>query len=146
MITDVARSGDLMLPGCDPLQLLREMGSEGRTSKEAADAEEERPAAQGISCRFCGHHVTSDEQRISVNGSHGHTFFNPSGVLFELGCFLHAPGCQVEGDASGHFTWFAGYQWRVALCRQCASQLGWRFEKLESLFFCLILSHLTERR
>jgi hypothetical protein len=122
------------------------MGREGRASKEMVDAKGERSAAPGLFCRFCGYRVTSDEQRISVNGSHSHTFFNPAGVLFELGCFLHAPGCRVDGDASGHFTWFVGHQWRVALCRQCATHLGWRFEKQDSMFFCLILPHLVDGR
>lgn len=135
------------LPGGALLCRLRETGSEGRrASEETVDSEGEGLADSGLFCRRCGYCVTNNDERITINGSHTHTFFNPTGMLFELGCFLHAPGCRVDGDANGHFTWFAGYRWRVALCRQCACHLGWRFEKQEVMFFCLILPQLTDSR
>lgn len=98
----------------------------------------------GLFCRRCGNHITGEESRMTVDGSHRHTFFNPAGIFFELACFRSAPGCFVHGEASGLFSWFAGYQWRIALCGRCAAHLGWRFENLEEIFFCLIIPHLTD--
>ncbi len=126
------------------LNLLRE--SEGDRPAEDTALEEEERLAPGIVCRLCGHRVTSDDERIAVDGSHTHAFFNPAGILFEVGCFRLAPGCQASSEASGQFTWFAGYLWRTALCSQCACHLGWRFEKPDSVFFCLILTQLTDNR
>ena len=127
------------------VNFLRETGEGDRPAEDTALEEEER-RAPGIFCRLCGHRVTSDEERIAVDGSHTHAIFNPAGILFEVGCFRLAPGCLASGEASGQFTWFAGYLWRTALCSQCACHLGWRFEKPDSLFFCLILAQLTDNR
>ena len=88
--------------GGDILELLRE--SEGYRPVEDTAVKEEERRMPGIFCRLCGHRVTSDDQRISVNGSHTHTFFNPAGILFEVGCFRLAPGCLVpwRGQRSVH--------------------------------------------
>lgn len=99
---------------------------------------------EGIRCRACGSVVTRRDEKIAVGGSHCHTFFNPAGIVFELGCFRGAPGCFVTGKASSEFTWFAGYVWRFALCSHCRAHLGWFFERQESTFFGLILTNLLD--
>lgn len=131
-------------PGDGILRFLREPGAGDPEVVEAEEIEEEERGEGGIFCRRCGHRVTGEASRIAVNGSHTHAFFNPAGILFELGCFRKAPGCSVHGEASSEFSWFAGYRWRIALCGQCAAHLGWRFENRDAAFFCLILSHLAE--
>lgn len=100
--------------------------------------------AQAIFCRACGKAVTSRDRKIAVRGSHAHTFFNPAGIVFELGCFSTAPGCYQAGAASSEFTWFAGHFWRYALCRGCNSHLGWAFSSGGKAFWGLILANLTE--
>jgi len=100
--------------------------------------------AQAIFCRACGKAGTSRDRKIAVRGSHAHTFFNPAGIVFELGCFSTAPGCHQAGAASSEFTWFAGHVWRYALCRGCNSHLGWSFESGDHAFWGLILANLTE--
>ncbi len=110
----------------------KEEGQEGISSIEA------------IYCKACGRAVTSRDQKIAINGSHTHTFFNPAGVVFELGCFSTASGCSRAGEATSEFTWFANYVWRFALCRGCKSHLGWFFETNGSSFFGLILLNLKE--
>jgi hypothetical protein len=97
-----------------------------------------------ILCRACGRRITAHEEKIAVNGSHQHTFFNPSGIVYELGCFRLAPGCQEAGPATTEFTWFAGYAWRFVLCAGCGSHLGWSYAMRESSFFGLILAQLRE--
>ncbi len=78
-------------------------------------------------CRYCGTIITSDAQRIERDGRFGHTFVNPGGYVFGIGCFADAPGCVEAGDYTGDHTWFAGFEWRYALCCGCASHLGWRY-------------------
>lgn len=111
---------------------------------EKEEGQEEISPVEAIYCKVCGRAVTGRDQKIAVNGSHTHTFFNPAGIVYELGCFTTAPGCHSAGEATSEFTWFAGYVWRFALCRQCNSHLGWFFETAESSFFGLILTNLTE--
>lgn len=127
--------------------LLRELPAGRRAQKTVAGEQEEQWGQDdpALCCRICGHRITSDHERIAVNGSHTHTFFNPVGLVFELGCFRRAPGCLVSSEASEQFTWFAGYSWRPAFCGRCAAHLGWRFEKEEQAFFCLILTNLRPR-
>ncbi len=98
--------------------------------------------AEGIHCRACGQVVTSGDQRVSVGDSHRHTFFNPAGVVYELGCFRRAPGCAAVGPPSSEFTWFPGHLWQVTLCRHCHTHLGWFFSQGEEGFFGLILPRL----
>ena len=129
-----------------PLSLLLEHPGQGAPLQDAiADAVEDRAPA-GLYCRACGLRITGEDQRIAVNGSHTHTFFNPAGHVFEVGCFSQAPGCLVSAESSLHFTWFAGYAWRPAFCSGCAVHLGWRFERGDGGFFSLILPSLTDRR
>lgn len=141
-----------MLVSCAPrendlrLLLLQEQSRHGGESEPVADDNGEDLDPSGLFCRTCGVRITGEAQRITVNGSHTHTFFNPSGRVFELGCFSQAPGCMVSDESSMQFTWFAGFAWRPAICSGCAVHLGWRFEKGDTVFFSLILPSLTDRR
>ena len=111
---------------------------------EKDEGEEGVSPVEAIYCKVCGRVVTSKDQKIAVNGSHTHTFFNPAGIVFELGCFGTASGSYSSGEATSEFTWFANYVWRFALCRGCKSHLGWFFETNSSSFFGLILVNLKE--
>ena len=132
--------------GKEALICLHEQRQGGWENDPVAVDDEETGNSPGLFCRTCGYRITSEGQRIAVNGSHTHTFFNPAGLVFELGCFGQAPGCMIGGQASTLFTWFAGFAWRPASCARCAVHLGWRFEKDDSVFFSLILLSLTDRR
>jgi hypothetical protein len=92
-----------------------------------------------ILCRCCGRHITSGRQRISVNGSHEHTFANPEGILFHIGCFGKVQGCLFHGEPTGQWSWFKGYLWRVTYCAGCGSHLGWCFSSGEHCFHGLVL-------
>jgi len=94
----------------------------------------------------CGEPVTRENSRISVNGSHSHTFFNPHGIVYEIGCFETAPGCRDTSPSSSEFSWFPGYRWRVCGCRRCQAHLGWHFIADGGGFHGLILARLAEGR
>ncbi len=117
---------------------------EGGRPAVDVEREEHTQPVKAIFCKACGSLITGREKKIAVNGSHTHTFFNPAGIVFELGCFSDAPGCHLAGEATSEFTWFADHVWRFALCRSCNVHLGWFFESGEKNFYGLILATLTE--
>lgn len=118
-------------------------GEGGRPVVKRAKKKKSEPQ-EGIFCKACGRPVTTRSQKIAVNSSHSHTFFNPAGIVYELGCFRKASGCVVQGEPTSEFTWFAGYLWSYSFCRKCKAHLGWYFEQGESGFFGLILNRLQE--
>ncbi len=95
-------------------------------------------------CAACGHRITSEAERIAVAGAHAHTFTNPHGLSFHIGCFREAPGCRDQGPGSLEYTWFAGYVWSIASCTGCGGHLGWRYrDTAGDGFFGLILDRLA---
>ncbi|HCY86028.1 MAG TPA: hypothetical protein DHV36_12905 [Desulfobacteraceae bacterium] len=116
-------------------------GTEVR-SETLAD-EKEEPV---ILCRTCNHTVTKPEFRITVDQGSVHTFANPAGHVFEIGCFSEAQGCTAASPSSDEFSWFKGYVWRIGICRGCQAQLGWVFSAVKDAspprFFGLILDQL----
>lgn len=121
--------------------MLREDG--GGLAFEAEEWLDDGGSGSFLVCRACGARVTRDSARIVVDGSHGHVFCNPHGIVYELGCFSSAPGCVGEGPFVGEFSWFPGFAWQIGLCGGCGALLGWRYRGSEgSGFWGLILPHL----
>jgi hypothetical protein len=126
-----------------PAERPQEQGS----PEDATAAAEEKSSQEEvyILCRDCLHPVTRPSDRIGVQGRHRHTFANPHGVVYEIGCFRSVLGCGVIGPASDEFTWFAGHYWRVCVCAACLVHLGWRFASTGGeAFYGLILDRLVE--
>jgi hypothetical protein len=105
-----------------------------------AEAEEEN-----LYCFICGHIITQSRLRIAVAGAHNHTFTNPGGYRFEIGCFREAEGCEPAGEFSDFYSWFDGYTWRYATCASCRVHLGWVYRG-EDTFFGLILDRLLSSK
>jgi len=98
-----------------------------------------------ILCRQCAQVITSRHEKMSVNGSHRHTFANPHGIVFEIGCFRTVTGCGYAGSPSDEFSWFPGYRWRIVVCGMCLTHLGWLFMSAGgNTFHGLILDRLAE--
>ncbi|ADU61082.1 MAG: hypothetical protein KUA35_11130 [Pseudodesulfovibrio sp.] len=95
-------------------------------------------------CRTCRTMVTRPELSVEVDGSHRHVFFNPHGLVFDLGCFASARNVLPTGPKTDEFTWFAGYAWQAVVCAGCAGLLGWRYTGQGHAFFGLILPALIE--
>lgn len=110
------------------------------------EAEEKAPEEeQYILCRQCHQAITRPADRIAVQGSHKHTFANPHGIVFEIGCFKKVKGIGYAGPASDEFTWFAGYSWKAGFCSMCLTHLGWIFvARSGDIFNGLILDRLIE--
>ncbi|NGZ05202.1 MAG: hypothetical protein G8237_02485 [Magnetococcales bacterium] len=117
-----------------------------RPIPDSPTREQQHAAPNRLLCGYCNHPITDETQRIEVSDSHEHTFFNPHGLIFQIGCFRQAPGCLTAGTASMEFTWFPGHAWTLALCGQCQHHLGWMFQQSSTdRFFGLILPRLRRK-
>jgi hypothetical protein len=114
--------------------------------QEQANPEiEQETEDQWVICKQCGQRLARTSDRTLVNGAHRHTFANPSGIVFEIGCYVNVSGCGLAGPPSTEFTWFSGHSWRIAVCAKCLVHLGWMFVSSQGgLFFGLILDRISE--
>ena len=112
-----------------------------KSTRDQLSAKEKR----SLICKACGHDITSDEERISINGQHVHTRINPAGFEYTFACFRHAPGCRQLGATSYEHTWFAGHCWQIAVCAGCGEHLGWLFRNGD-VFYGLIKDRLAEKQ
>lgn len=138
-------------PGTAPFEMRDRQPGENENPGEFAAAaempetEETDPEDDQLLCRNCRAVITAESGRISVDGAHCHTFANPHGIVFEIGCFQSAPGCGVAGPPSGEFSWFPPRLWQVAVCGSCLTHMGWRFSSAQGGgFFGLILDRLAK--
>lgn len=110
------------------------------SSDQDETGDEQRRA---LLCSVCQAPITTARERLEKKSKHLHTFFNPAGIVYEIGCFRNAPGCLVYGRPSSEFSWFSSYDWQVVFCRRCGQHLGWKFSAADA-FFGLIVNKLTE--
>ena len=98
---------------------------------------------ESLLCTVCNNKITSEQQGFARGGKTEHTFINPHGMLFRVGCFYQATGCGVVGSPSSEFSWFAGFAWQIAFCRECQTHLGWLFSNDQGhQFYGLIITRL----
>jgi peptide methionine sulfoxide reductase MsrB len=95
-----------------------------------------------LRCAACEHRITEHAYRIERGGAHEHTFVNPAGHAFRIGCFVAAPGCAHVGAPSEAFSWFPGWRWQIAVCGRCGAHVGWIFRIAGEQFHALILAAL----
>jgi hypothetical protein len=110
-------------------QFLRSRNAPGKlpTMEEKRGEETDEREQEAILCRNCLLVVTDTSERLTVEGHHHHTFANPQGIVFDIGCFRRGVGCRYSGDLTSEMSWFRGFCWRFAFCGKCLSQLGWQF-------------------
>lgn len=95
-------------------------------------------------CKQCRHRISHASERVRVQGAHRHTFVNPQGFIFEIGCFANAPGCRQVGLATDDFSWFKGRWWKIAVCGNCRIHIGWLYLSTSLPgFYGLILDRIT---
>ena len=111
--------------------------TEDKTDVEISDDD------QHILCRQCLLIITRETERIAVNGTHQHACANPHGIVFEIGCFRSAVGCRHVGPSSNEWSWFPGFNWKIAVCHRCLIHLGWFFARsTPDRFYGFILNRL----
>ena len=96
-------------------------------------------------CASCGHPVTRVSEKIDVRGRHHHDF-PYYGNMVRLGCYRHAPGCVDVERISNGYSWFGGYSWQIQLCRNCCTQLGWKYISQDDSFYGLVFKVLREEK
>jgi hypothetical protein len=107
-------------------------------------ASEDEDGGQILGCARCRRPITTTGAGIEVGGSHAHTFTNPDGYRFNIGCFREASGLRRVSPQSSEATWFAGYSWQIEVCAGCKEQLGWLYRSGEHSFHGLIVDCLVE--
>ena len=113
------------------------------TEKITGKEKDEKKEPPIIRCKVCNHVITGCIDAIHVAGQHRHSFVNPAGIRYNIGCFSSARGCFISGEPTVEFTWFPGYSWCYSFCGKCSSHLGWFFESGDSRFYGLILNRLS---
>jgi hypothetical protein len=116
---------------------------EKRVRSRVADVPKHEPR---LLCAACRHIITYPIQRVSIQGKHEHCCTNPLGVSYHVGCYHEAAGCMSVGRGTLEFTWFGGYAWRIALCKNCGEHVGWRFDAVGDYFYALILDRLISEQ
>ncbi len=99
--------------------------------------------APAIVCRNCNGFVTEPDCQIDIDGAFCHTFANPHGQVFEIGCFNAAPGCLAIPPPFAEFSWFRGYSWNIGVCYDCKIHLGWVYRSDPDRFWGIILDKLV---
>ncbi|HEX2041202.1 MAG TPA: cereblon family protein [Acidimicrobiales bacterium] len=97
-----------------------------------------------IRCTQCRAVVTRGTLAVERDGAHEHTFRNPAGYSWTIRCFRDAGGCTSAGALTAEASWFAGYQWRYAVCATCGRHLGWWFVGSGPSFVALIARRVTQ--
>jgi hypothetical protein len=129
-----------------PINLFYDPDGDTREKRLAESKRTAKPKREKrLFCASCRHPVTSQNERIPVQGNHEHSCTNPHGLTYHIGCFRHAAGCEPYGRQTTEYSWFSGYTWQIALCSHCQVHLGWRFISSADDFHGLILGRLTSR-
>jgi hypothetical protein len=115
-----------------------------RRSSPKTDRKGVAPGARTLVCVACGHRITDDDHRIEMNDAHEHTFVNPGGFVYRIGCFSVASGCVQLGVPKTAFSWFPGWSWQVAACARCRAHLGWIYRNAGEQFHGLIVTALRD--
>jgi len=63
-----------------------------------------------------------------VGGALG-AYVNPHGTVHETVTMHKAQGLRLRGRPSTECSWFKGYAWTIAECRNCHCHMGWKFTK-----------------
>ena len=114
-------------------------------TKKIAEKRQKKPDKDPlIRCKSCGNTITTVDAVIPVCGQHRHTFKNPAGIYYEIGCFSAAKGCFNMGEPTLEFTWFPGYTWCYSVCSKCFAHMGWFYKSGgDNSFYGLILNRLA---
>lgn len=128
--------------GCDIFLFKNDFtpDSDNRTDEKTEISEKEEKI---VTCAHCGFPISRKKYIVPINGNSEHTYFNPSGHMFNFICFSEAKGCYPYGSPTSEFSWFEGYLWHYALCASCGYHLGWHFINESTSFYGLITTEIS---
>jgi hypothetical protein len=134
------------MPPLPSLYLYHYNEAPGGGNSPAADADEKETADPPLllACALCRQRITSSADRVARRGAHEHTFTNPEGIRFRIGCFGAATSTNAASSPTTYWSWFPGYAWQIELCAACGEHLGWRFSSSDDAFHGFVLDQLVE--
>mmetsp|Transcript_19944 Transcript_19944/g.56224 ORF Transcript_19944/g.56224 Transcript_19944/m.56224 type:complete len:219 (+) Transcript_19944:61-717(+) len=109
-----------------------------RALAEQSDAEEE--VEESFLCGACGIEMVS---MAHWQGSKVQP--NPQGMPFYIAKFSSVEGAEVAGAAHTEDSFFPGWTWRMCLCRDCGTHVGWMYERGEEGPFWGLMMHRLEK-
>lgn len=126
-----------------PRLLFDKLSGPDIVSKTYLESDNALTQGKALHCAFCHSIITWQASAIDQLGRHIHTFENPGGYEFTIGCFARAY-CMQVGTPEKEWSWFPAYHWQYALCHQCHEHLGWYYRSAtqSNSFFGLILDRL----
>jgi len=98
-------------------------------------------------CVVCDSLITYSDRLITIQGSDRHLFVNPHGIECDFHTFSSCPGAVAVGEGTEEYSWFVGYQWRMAFCKNCGAHLGWHYEAISQIlrplnFWGILISNI----
>ena len=96
-----------------------------------------------LACGRCHEAITTEGDWLDTGGAREHTFANPHGFCYRIGCFAAARALEPRGGWSDEWSWFPPCAWQVQECARCHDHLGWLFRSPERRFYGLVLDRLV---
>lgn len=85
-----------------------------------------------VCCKNCLLELSQASNMFTVGGAEGTTgaYVNEYGIVHQTVTLLSVDETQLlyTGQAETRESWFPGYSWTIANCRNCYSHLGWKFQ------------------
>lgn len=100
-------------------------------------------------CVACQAMVTTSDRFQAIGRVTRHRYVNPAGVECDFHTFHSCPGAVWLGDPTLMHTWFPGYGWSMAFCRNCGQHLGWYYRSVSGVerpreFWGILASKITD--
>ena len=78
------------------LALLQRRGghSDTRLQRKSGEQDQQADAGRALLCARCSSPITTRDQHRTMHGMHEHTFANPHGIIYRIGCFRNA--CSAD--------------------------------------------------
>ncbi|KAG7283200.1 hypothetical protein CRUP_004942 [Coryphaenoides rupestris] len=82
-----------------------------------------------LCCKQCQHTEITTKKEIFSLSLYGPmaAYVNPHGYVHETLTVYKASNLNLIGRPSTMHSWFPGYAWTIAQCRNCGSHMGWKF-------------------
>lgn len=102
-----------------------------------------------LCCASCVTTIARRENIFAMSSEGLHSnYCNPGGYVHDIVTLSKVSNVVLSGNPSLEFSWFPGYTWTIAVCLQCGSHLGWRFDSTKKslrprMFWGLCRNYIT---
>lgn len=85
-------------------------------------------------CQRCSSQIASYSDIFAMaKGNLNANYCNPAGYIHEtltVHKTIHEEALRIVDRPSSEFSWFPGYAWQIAVCKECSGHIGWKFTAL----------------